>query len=492
MAADGSRAPSPAETRRIATDPGRLDLVGAPEGFDALVMADIVKARGGLSVFVARDGSRLSAFADAFRFFAPGTQVLRFPSWDCLPYDRVGPSPGVAAERMTTLARLAQGFDPKTPILLVTTVPAAMQRTPPREAVKGATWSAKVGNVVEIAELERYFAVNGYQRASTVSERGEFAIRGGVIDVYPPAAEEPVRLDLFGDILESIRGFDRETQRSTRQLTAIDLPPVSEALLDADAISRFRTGYLSSFGAPGGDPLYDTVSEGGRRAGMEHWLPLFYERMETLFDYLPAGALVGVDHLAAEARDERLAMIQDAFEARDQADRKAHYRAIAPDLLYLTVDEWDGRLDHFASRQFEPLSREGGEQIVDMGAKLGRSFSAERAQDSVNLFEATADHAKRLAAAGKRVLFASWSEGSSERLSAMLADHGMRGVSLAPYWQAAKAADPVVDVHHQVAGGQRRGFGQKVGRAASALGPRQAVPQDVGFGDDRQVAGLEA
>ena len=91
MAADGARAPTAADHRRIAQDPGRLDLVGAPEGFDALVMADIVKARGGLTVFVARDGSRLSAFIDAFTFFSPQVQILRFPSWDCLPYDRIGP-----------------------------------------------------------------------------------------------------------------------------------------------------------------------------------------------------------------------------------------------------------------------------------------------------------------------------------------------------------------------------------------------------------------
>ena len=119
-----------------------------------------------------------------------------------------------------------------------------------------------------MAELERYFAVNGYHRASTVSERGEFAIRGGVIDVFPPGADEPVRLDLFGDTLESIRAFDRETQRSTRQLKQVDLLPVSEALLDADAVARFRKGYVAAFGAPGDDPLYAAVSEGGapRRA----------------------------------------------------------------------------------------------------------------------------------------------------------------------------------------------------------------------------------
>jgi len=444
MAADDARPVTASQLKRVVQDEGRVDLVGAPEGFDALVMADIVKGRGGLSVFVARDGSRLSAFADAFRFFAPQVEILTFPSWDCLPYDRIGPSAGIAAQRMTALARLAQGLDPKTPVLLMTAAPALMQRVPPLAAVKGAAYSAKVGHVVELADLERYFAVNGYVRASTVSEHGEFAIRGGVIDVFPPSAEEPVRLDLFGDTLESIRAFDPETQRSTKQLKDVNLLPVSEALLDAAAVSRFRTNYLETFGAAGDDPLYATVSEGGRRAGMEHWLPLFYADMATLFDYLPARTVIGVDHLATEARDERLAMIADAYEARAQTERKVHYHPLPPEQLYLTAEEWAQRMAGRPTRRFSAFQEAGGEHVVDMGARLGRSFAPERQQDSVNLFQATADHANALAAAGKRVLFASWTEGSSERLGAMLGDHGLKQAPFAPYWDAARAANPKI------------------------------------------------
>ena len=326
--------------------------------------------------------------------------------------------------------------------ILVTTAAALVQRLPSRDVVRKAGYSAKVGATVEIADLERYFAVNGYQRASTVSEQGEFAVRGGVIDVFPPGSEEPVRLDLFGDTLESIRGFDRETQRSTRQHTSVDLLPVSEALLDQTAIQTFRKGYLAAFGSPGEDPLYSTVSEGGRRAGMEHWLPLFYEQLESLFDYLPAGALVAVDNLATEARNERLDVIHDAFDARETAERKTHYRALPPDRLYLTAEEWDVRMAQRPTRRFSPFQAEPGPGTVDLGARLGRVFTAERARDSVNLFEATANHARELAKAGKRVIFASWSEGSSDRLGLMLADHGLTDISLAGYWQAAKAADP--------------------------------------------------
>ncbi len=430
------------DLQRLADAPDALDLTGAPEGFDALAMADLARARGGLNVFVARDGSRASAFVEAMSFFAPEMEILRFPAWDCLPYDRVGPSAANSAERMATLTRLARGHFGKTPVLMVTQAPAVIQRLPPKDVVLGARFSAKIGEAVNMAELERYFSVNGYHRASTVSERGEFAIRGGVIDVFPPAAPEPVRLDLFGDVLETIRAFDRDTQRSTRKLKDVDLLPVSEALLDAGAIARFRKGYVAAFGAVGDDPLYASVSEGGRRAGLEHWLPLFYETTATLFDYLPKDALIGLDHLATAARDERLAMIADAYDARSQAEKKLHYRPLAPSALYLTNDEWDQGLAAHPVRRMVPFQQAPAAGVVDLGGKLGRSFAAERAQDSVNLFEAAADHARRLIGQGKRVLFASWSEGSSERLAGMLADHGLKGVPLAADWQSARAVDP--------------------------------------------------
>ena len=435
---------SKADLKQLATRPGRLDLMAAPEGFDALVMADIARARGGLSVFVARDTARGTAFADGLRFFADGIDILRIPSWDCLPYDRIGPSPGCAAERMATLSRLALGLDPKKPAVLVLSAPALLQRVPPREAVKAASYLARAGQDVNIADLERYFAVNGYIRASTVAERGEFAIRGGVIDVWAPGAEEPVRLDLFGDSLESIRAFDAETQRSTRQLKSIDLLPVSEVLMDAEAISRFRTAFVQRFGAPGDDPVYAAVSEGARRAGFEHWLPLFYDKLETLFDYMGDGALVAIDHQATEARDERLDMINDAHDARMETQRSKAgiYNALGPTELYLSREEWDERLARHPNRRFSPFQAPETDAVIDMGAKIGRNFAAERAQDSVNLFEAASAHAKALAAAGKRVLFASWSEGSSERLGSMLADHGLSKIPYAPYWNAAKAADP--------------------------------------------------
>jgi transcription-repair coupling factor (superfamily II helicase) len=428
---------------RIAKDIGRINLVGAPEGFDALVMADLVKAHKGLTLFVARDGPRANDFSEALRFFDPAIEQLRIPSWDCLPYDRTGPSPSVAAARMAALSRLARHkAADHGPLIVIATVPALMQRVPPRAAIAKASYKARVAQDVAVADLERYFSINGYARASTVSERGEFAIRGGVIDVFPPVADEPVRLDLFGDSLESIRSFDPETQRSTGNLQSVDLLPVSEALIDPEAISRFRKGYVAAFGAVNDDPLYDVVSEGGRRAGMEHFLPLFYEGLETIFDYVGTKALIALDHRAVEARDERFTMIEDAYATRREAAKVrggSVYRPLPVESLYLPLAEWDAAMDRHAERRFSPFVSAQGDGTIDLGAGIGRNFTTERAQDSVNLFEAVTEHAKALSKAGKRVLFASWSDGSSDRLGTMLADHGLGKVRLAKDWADAQS-----------------------------------------------------
>jgi len=410
------------------------ELGGAPEGLDALTVAGRLRADGGVGLFVARDYARMGEFVQAFRFFAGDIEVVEFPAWDCLPYDRLSPTSSVSAERMAALTKLAgRDAGDRRPTLVVTTVGGVTQRTPPREITCGAGFEATVGLDLDTAALERYFAANGYLRASTVSERGEFAVRGGVVDVYPPGFEEPVRLDMFGSELESIRTFDPATQRSTGQMRHVSLAPVSEALLTPEAISRFRTGYLNLFGAGGDDPLYVAVSEGARRQGMEHWLPLFYERLETLFDYLPDDAPVFLDNQAEAARAERWTLTADAWEARRDASRSkggAANRALPPERLYLPDADWNSALAGRTVRRLSPFAAAG----EDAGGRLGRSFAAERAQDSINLFEAVARHAQALKDGGKRVLFASWTEGSSERLASMLADHGLEHVVAVRDW----------------------------------------------------------
>ena len=437
------------EIEMIARVQGTATVCGAPEGLDALVFADTARLRRGVNLFIARDDSRAAAFVSELQFFAPGLEILRLPAWDCQPYDRISPSPRVAARRAATLSRLASGDLPET-CLIVTTVNAMAQRCPPQDVLALAGIIARPGNRVDVEMLKQHFTINGYARAATVMEPGDYAVRGGVIDVYPPGSPEPVRLDFFGDTLESIRSFDPETQRSLRQLTSIEFNPVSEVLLDEASISHFRAAFVRSFGAAkGGDPIYEAVSAGARPAGVEHWLPLFHDKLATPFDYLPETALIAIDHLADDAFAERAKQVTDYFDARQEASQSTHqsslsaptYRALPPSQLYCAKAEWAKTLAGRSVRRFTAFA-EDGPQTIDVGGKQGRIFAAERAAENTNVFDAAARHVQALVKAGKRVVLASWSAGASDRLASVLTDHGVGKIIAVEHWDEVAKAPP--------------------------------------------------
>lgn len=269
----------------------------------------------------------------ALQFFAPDLPVLTFPAWDCQPYDRVSPHGGILAQRLTTLARLASLTGSDKPLIVLTTVNAVVQRVPSRDLVAAQALSVAPGNVVPMDTIVAWLEHNGYNRSSTVREPGEYAVRGGILDLFPAGLDQPVRFDFFGDSLESIRSFDAETQRTMLDMRSLDLVPISEFQLVTDTIRRFRMGYVAEFGAPErDDALYEAVSEGRRHPGMEHWLPLFQDRMDTLFDYLQ-GAAVAIEPQAEDAVRERFKQILDYYQARRDAmehpGRRRHLQAIA-------------------------------------------------------------------------------------------------------------------------------------------------------------------
>jgi len=373
------------DLNKLAFSDDPLTVCGAPEGFDALIFCDALRARGGIGLYIASDAARARSFEAACAFFAPDLERVSLPGWDCQPYDRISPSPRTAARRAGALHRLAnpgEGAAPA-PLIVVTTVTSALQRCAPKSAMASGGLSARPGESLDIDALKNHLAQNGYTRAATVTERGDFAIRGGVVDVFPADAAEPVRLDFFGDTLESVRSFDPETQRSSRQLKEAAFTPVSEIVLDDASISRFRAGFLKRFGAAGsGDPIYDSVSAGARPAGAEHWLALFHEQLDTVFDYVGEGALIGLDPLVAKAREERLEQIRDYYDARREAAKSGAgamgapaYRAIEPEAMYLSEEEWDAAISARAARRFTAF-QEAGPDTIDMGGKQGRTFAA--------------------------------------------------------------------------------------------------------------------
>lgn len=417
---------------------GRITIAGAPEGFDALVLGRLAGAKtpGTGVIFVARDDLHMARMADALAFFSPKLECLEFPAWDCLPYDRVSPKTEIAARRIDTLTRL---LEPDARLVL-TTVSAVLQRVPPRDAFEGAVLHVRAASRLERGAFMDFLDAGGYGNTGTVMEAGEYAVRGGIVDVFPPGLARPLRLDFFGDELESIRTFDPSTQRTTGTMESMTVKPVSEVPLNDAAISRFRTGYRALFGAPAaGDVLYEAVSAGRRALGMEHWLPLFHDRLETVLDYAP-GAVVILDHQADEAVDARLGLIDEYYQARTrEAERGSSgppYNPVPPDRLYLSRDQWDGLLEERATGQLSPFAA-ADDAGFDAGGRPGRDFADARAQPGVNVFEAVRGHVEDLSRDGTRVVITAASKGSRDRLASVLAEHGLAPPRLVEDWAGA-------------------------------------------------------
>ncbi|MAQ39285.1 MAG: transcription-repair coupling factor, partial [Thioclava sp.] len=406
-------------------------LSGAPEGFDAALLTKEL-AKGKSVIHVARDDRRLAAMRGALAFFAPEATVLDFPAWDCLPYDRVSPNADISATRMATLAALASGMPG--PFVLLTTLSAAMQRVPAREVLAGASFTAQVGKRINEQALREFLVRMGFSQASTVSEPGDYAIRGGIIDIFPPGEGGPVRLDLFGDVLDDARGFDPVTQRTTEKLKGVELAPVSEVILDEAAITRFRQNYRIEFGSGGAeDLLYEAVSAGRKQAGMEHWLGFFHEKLETIFDYLPDASVMLDDQIAAQ-QESRWDGIADQYDTRREAmtrrDRlDSVYKPAPPQLLYLNPEGWEAVLKPLRVLRLQVIPAPPGPGILNAGGRVGRNFAPERKVENVSLFSALKDHVQARLADGP-VVIASWSEGARERLRGLMEDEGLIGAKL--------------------------------------------------------------
>ena len=412
---------------------GRVTIASAPEGLDAIAVVRLARERGRV-LHVARDDARLAALARTIAFVDPALPVLSFPAWDCLPYDRVSPNGEIVSRRVETLAELAAMAPDAGPLVVLTTVNAMLQRVPPRRYFDGASLTLKVGEELPLGELLAMFTRSGYGRTDTVREPGEYAVRGGIVDVYPTGMDEPVRLDFFGDELEAARRFDAMTQRTTGSLDRVVFRPVGETLLDDASIQRFRSGYRNQFGAEvAADPVYDAVSAGQRHGGMEHWLPLFHDRMETLFDYLGEVA-VTLDYQAEEAAATRFEQIAEYHDARRQmmrsggAEAGGIYRPLPVDALYLAPDEWTALLADRAVGAMTPFASPPGPAVIDLGATGGIDLAEARNRGGSAVYDATRDAIAAELAAGRRVILAGYSDGSRDRLASLLRDHGLEPI----------------------------------------------------------------
>tara|TARA_B110000008_G_scaffold258330_1_gene277201 strand:- start:3493 stop:6948 length:3456 start_codon:yes stop_codon:yes gene_type:complete len=414
-----------------------INLSGAPDGFDANILSNFISEKQKSIIFVARDDKRLDLMRKSLWFFSPNIPVLNFPSWDCLPYDRVSPNADVSSARMATLAALSSGFE--APLMLLTTLNAITQYIPNRTIVSNNSFVAIVGRTINIKELRSYFSKMGFVQTPTVTEPGDYAIRGGIIDVFPPGESGPVRMDLFGDELESARRFDPVTQRTVENLDRIEFAPVSEVILDDVSINRFRNIYRKEFGSAGlDDPLYEAVSAGRKHQGYEHWAPYFHDGMETIFDHLP-NAVIFMDENIERIHNSRWDGINDQYEARLEALNSKNrletvYKPIKPELFYISPDDLFDLLNNREQRKFIVLPQPTGPNSLDMRARIGRNFAPERQNEELGLFEEFAKHIieKRKTTS---VIIASMSLGARERLYGLLQDQGLSGMVNIKTWK---------------------------------------------------------
>ncbi len=423
-------------------------LYGAPEGEDARILAEKARAcmaQDGVVVHIALDDTRVDTLQGLLEFFAPDVKVLTLPAWDCLPYDRISPHGDLVAERVACLTQLMAWENEKKryPRVLLTSVNAALQRVMPRSILRESSLSAKVGGALDLDHLTLYLMQNGYIRNDTVREPGDFAIRGGIIDLYSSGYHHPLRIDLFGDEIESIKPFDPISQRTEGALKEISLKPITEFFLDEPSIARFRGAYRDAFGVDQrDDPLYEAVSSGRRYNGMEHWLPLFYEKMETIFDYAP-DTQVTLDAHAQDAYRERMEQVEDFYQTRKSLQDKGNYNPLPPEKLYILPQQWTDittarhctapfvqSMDH-THRACDDVSGKAPltlspfkapeENMPDRGARKGRDFADIRALPDGDVFA----ELKRHIVNQNTCMIAAYSEGSRARLKSLMDNAGI-------------------------------------------------------------------
>lgn len=416
----------------------RITLYECPEGQDARML--INKARelmreDRILVHVAIDDARVNTLEHQIRFFGPDVKLRSFPAWDCLPYDRVSPSNDLMAQRMATLHDLTiwERQKERHPRILLTTVNAITQKVPPRDLFKKASFHAKTGDDLDIQKLQDFLERCGYLRTDTVRDSGEYSIRGGIIDVFPAGYARPFRLDLFGDQIETIKRFDPETQTSLKTVKNFAIKPSKEYILDDISIQRFRAGYREIFGIPSSiDMLYASISEGRRYNGMEHWLPLFYEELDTLSAYTKNCAITLDPHID-QAQSERYDQIQDFYQSRktieaSQTQKKSKdvslsgstYHPLKPESLYLTQDNW-----REMTKQAEILSpfADPAHDKEHPDITRGRDFADIRAQPDGDVFQALSEYIKQFKPEQK-ILITSLTEGGRERLKGLMEHDG--------------------------------------------------------------------
>ncbi|MES2998969.1 MAG: transcription-repair coupling factor [Pseudomonadota bacterium] len=319
----------------------RLRLGNLQQDSIALVLSEIANKQSGVILVITPDTLTANRLEAALKFFSPGLKILIFPDWETLPYDHFSPHQDIISQRLSTLTQLPYV---KRGLLLVP-VTTLMQRLPPLRYSQSTGLHVHCGEKRDIDEMRQGLQKAGYHCVSQVLTRGEFAVRGSILDIFPMGCDNPYRLDFLDDEIDSIRQFDPDTQRSTEKLEKIDLLPAREFPLSETAISQFRQQWRENFiGNPLNCPLYEAVSQAYAPAGIEYYLPLFFSQTQLLLDYLPSTALlIEINDIHSSAQHFCLEINERYEQLRHDIERPI----LAPAQLYVVLDELFARLKQF-------------------------------------------------------------------------------------------------------------------------------------------------
>ena len=308
----------------------------------AMALSEAARSHAGPLLVCVATGREAERLALELAFFAPDLPVVQMPDYETLPYDVFSPHPDITSTRLATLARLPA----LTRGIVVAGVDAILTRLPPSSYVVAHTLSLKVGEHLDLEALRERLVHAGYAAVTQVIAHGEFAVRGSLLDLYPMGSAQPFRVDLFDDVVDSIRTFDPDSQRSLDKEDAIRLLPAREFPLTPEAIKEFRLRYRARFeGDVTRSQIYKSVSEGNPAGGIEYYLPLFFESLSTLLDYLPAGTLIVDTADLAHSLPQTWAEIGERYEQRRHDIERP---ILPPQEIFVAPDELAGLLDRHA------------------------------------------------------------------------------------------------------------------------------------------------
>lgn len=398
-----------------------------PEGLDVRIMLQFMEQAERPIIHVSRNERRMEEVKELFRFFSPQTRIVEFPAWDCPPYSRISPNPRVKSKRIFTLGS-SRGVRRRGGYVVLCTANSTIQKIPPQYVFHKSRFRIELNQKVNPTKFQNYLVLMGFNHVSKVLEPGEFTLRGGIIDVYPPGNSYPVRIDFFGDTIDGIRQFSTESQITISRKRRVDFFPVSEVILDESSITRFRKNFRTHFGIDQDDQsIYQSISTGTLIQGIEHWLPFFYDKLELIFDYFPE-AFVFVEEEAKQKISARLELISELYQARRAGGTKVSqfeqkYFPCPPENLFIDFEGLVKKvkatnrciITPFKSPVNKGVYSGKGQRISPGKPELGETRSTIGKLPA--MIRSELQH--------RNVLIACWNEGSRERLEEYLKDEGI-------------------------------------------------------------------